>query len=445
MMHTQNNAGTQLAEIQRIQMQDRSRAEALLRQWFQAHLAVPVTAVTLTPRPTSLNSLNGFCVIDGQQLFFKTHVEEQGVLDEYYNVDVLERAGYPVVKPVAAFRERGRQMLIYPCVTAPVVFDIVRALETNPNSVPDPARTSAPSGQGPGGADKSQNAWPDLTIEAFLRVERQEDRRLLDIYLRTLEFLPAQANGTAPVHQLFWHRLQGERMRTFYARRPITLPVGTFDIAALLRLKWVINGRAYSETLGAMFERAADLLVPSRPAWSVIGHGDAHNGNIFFEPSPDVAGYTYRYFDPAFAGRHSPLLDLAKPLFHNVFAAWMYFPQEVAQTLKLEARLINNTLYVEHDYVPSPVRLGILQARVELVLGPLVRELAARHALADDWQAFLKSALLCCPLLTINLADPERVPAPVALLGLAYTVEMGGLAYQGTPSLLDAALATISV
>jgi hypothetical protein len=417
-MRMQRSAGAMLAAIQRMQTQDTQQAEALLRQWFQTQLGVSVLTVTLTPKPTSLNSLNGFCVIDGQDLFFKTHVEEQGMLDEYYNVTVLEQAGYRVVKPVAVFRESGRQMLVYPRVTAPVVFDVVRALETDQEA--------------------------GVSREAFWHVERQEAGRLLDIYARTLEFVPAEVHAAAPVHQLFWHRLAGERMRMFYVQHPMTLPVGAFDFPTLLRWKWVINGRAYTETLGAMLERAAAALTPARSTWSVLGHGDAHYGNIFLEPSADPAGSTYRYFDPAFAGRHDPLLDLAKPLFHNVFATWMYFPVEVAQTLHLEARLLGDTLYVEHDYALTPVRLGILQARVEQVLAPLLHETTARNTLATDWRAFLKSALLCCPLLTINLADSERMPAPVALLGLAFTVEMGGLVYRGEPSLLDAYLDTVS-
>src|SRR5205823_7334532 len=87
-------------------------------------------SVTLTPRAVSLNSFNGFYRANGEEYFFKTHVEEQGVLEEYYNAELLYQAGYNIVRPLQTFHEEGRQMVIYPVVRWPVMFDLVRAVET---------------------------------------------------------------------------------------------------------------------------------------------------------------------------------------------------------------------------------------------------------------------------------------------------------------------------
>ena len=74
-----------------------------------------------------------------------------------------------------------------------------------------------------------------------------------------------------------------------------------------------------------MIARAKFLLEPAQSGPAVVGHGDAHNGNLFLREAGMV------YFDPAFAGRHDPLLDLVKPLYHNVHAMWMYFPDVLVE------------------------------------------------------------------------------------------------------------------
>ncbi len=60
-----------------------------------------MTAVELRPLAVSLNSFNGFMTVrDGaagsRRYFFKTHIESDGVIDEYYHAALLAEAGYPV-------------------------------------------------------------------------------------------------------------------------------------------------------------------------------------------------------------------------------------------------------------------------------------------------------------------------------------------------------------
>jgi hypothetical protein len=166
----------------------------------------------------------------------------------------------------------------------------------------------------------------------------------------------------------------------------------------------------------------------SRDVWSIVGHGDAHNGNVF------LANQDLIYFDPAFAGRHDFLLDLTKPLFHNVFATWMYFPQWVADNLSIQWNFQDGIIDVRHDFQPIPERLATLRSKVRSVLHPLVQELGDR--LAPDWQDYLKAALFCCPFLTMNLRDPAKFPPAITLLGLSLAVEMGSSGIDGM-SLLD--------
>src|SRR5205814_10677928 len=144
---------------------------------------------------------------------------------------------------------------------------------------------------------------------------------------------------------------------------------------------WVINGAMQRQSLGELVERAMVVLDPRRAGATVIGHGDAHFGNVFLEHEKQ-----YLYFDPAFAGRHSPLLDVIKPLFHNVLATWMYFPHSTAQDLQLTVSRHDMTIAVEENYTLTPVRQAILQTKVEQLIRPLIVELRARDMLPVHWK-----------------------------------------------------------
>jgi hypothetical protein len=381
-----------LQHIQALQFQDRAAAEKLLLNFVRETFpGLDVVAVELRPLAVSLNSFNGFLTLaDGRRLFYKTHVEPDSVIHEYYNTTLLADVGYPIVRPVYASTEYGKQFLIYDVIASPSVFDVAHAID--------------------------QGQRDDLP--ALTEAQHRADDDLLNIYLRTLEIQSAEDAGKAAVHQLFYHRL-GARYSQFYEGKTIFLPGAQLSWEALLSRKWTINGTAYSGTLGEAIKRAGDVIRPDQPGLSVIGHGDAHNGNVFFTPDGLV------YFDPAFGGRHHPLLELTKPLFHNVFATWMYHPNEVVQDLDIEWRDDGTTLFVEHSHRPSDCRRMFFHSKMERVLKPLADELHRRKGLPSNWREYLKSALLCCPLLTMNLADSSRFPPAIALLGLCYAAQMG--------------------
>jgi len=154
---------------------------------------------------------------------------------------------------------------------------------------------------------------------------------------------------------------------------------------------------------------------------------------------------TLIYFDPAFAGRHSPFLDLTKPIFHNVFAIWLYFPQEIAKNLWMNLEISADRIQVDHDFRPSALRLAFLESKLKHVLQPLIDHLKASGQLPDTWRQELKLALFCCPFLTMNLCDTQRFPPEITLLGLSLAVEMGSSSTSQEQSVLDSALDQLSV
>jgi hypothetical protein len=397
---------TALARIQSLQFEDREGAEALLLDSVRAIFPqLGTIRVELRPQAVSLNSMNGFLALaDGRRLFFKTHVEPDSVVSEYYNSTLLGEAGYPIHRPLYASTDYGKQFLIYEVVDSPSVFDAVDAIERRGEEV-----------------ERSE-------IDTLAAAQHSADDRLWRIYESTLRWQSAEDAARAPVHQLFHHRL-GRRYQDFYMGRPYALPGLALDWEDVLRRRWQVNGVEYSQTLGEVVEMARTTLRPHAEGWSVVGHGDAHNGNVFLAPEGLV------YFDPAFAGRHHPLLDLAKPLFHNVFATWLYRPGEVAGGLRIRCVDDGTTIRVEHDHRPSAIREMFWRSKVERVLAPLVGRLGA-----GGWQRTLKSALMCCPLLTMNLADRSRFPPEIGLLGLCYVVETGAASSPGGRSAIDRTL-----
>lgn len=393
-----------LQQIQQLQFSDKPAAERKLSHLIHDLFGLDVVSVELRPLAVSLNSFNGFVSLrDGSRLFFKTHTEPDNVIGEYYHAALLAEAGYPVIRPVLSSTEAGRQLLMYDVIESPSVFDVAWSIENG-----------------------------DVTAFAALtHAQNTADDELLRLYRSSLHSQTAAEAGAAAVHQLFYHRLTGGRLARFYGEATsIALPDGEHHMADVRQVRWIINGQEYAETLDMLIGKAISLLQPAQAGPAVVGHGDAHNGNVFF------SGESLVYFDPAFAGRHHPLLDLTKPLFHNVFAMWMYFPLVKQQQTSVTLRREQGVWHVTHDYALHPIREMFLMSKVNWVLVPILRDLGAKSLLRAGWRDYLKAAMFCCPLLTMNLADSQKFPPEISLLGLAMAVEMGGES-QGTRSYID--------
>lgn len=401
-------SGDLLYEIQQLQFSARSDAEALLLAFVRITFPnLAVVSLELRPQAISLNSFNGFLTLaDNTRLFFKTHIEQDNRISEYYNAQMLSGAGYPVIQPLYSSTQSGQQLLIYPLIESPSVFDLARQIET-------------------------EGEFDSLIATQLAGLQNRSDRDLFACYELSLEGITADQAARAPIHQLFWHRLTGGRLARFYGQdTTLALPHGRFEAPEVFSRDWIINGSTYDETLSELIRDAIEILSPHRDEMTIIGHGDAHNGNVFFsEP-----GLTY--FDPAFAGRHSPIIDIVKPLFHNVFAMWMYFPDFENRKLQISVTEHGKVWEVTHNYQLNPLRVMFFRSKFDHTLIPALQMLQSRGALDGDWRRRIKLALMCCPLLTMNLAN---FPSEIALLGLSFAIQMGADS-SGVRSTIDAAL-----
>jgi hypothetical protein len=395
-----------LLRIQHRQFDDKREAERMLLGFVRDIFPLDVRAVELRPSAVSLNSINGYLVLaDGRRLFFKTHTEPDSVIREFYNAEILAKAGYPLVQPLHSSIAAGRQFLIYEVVADPTVFDVTLRIE--------------------GGEAE--------LATVLTTAQHRCDDELLDLYLRTAAIQSAAAAAQAPIHQLFYHRLTGRLLKDSYARAStFALRDGDVSMRELRQFTWTINGQRYAATLDELIDRAVRLLNPAQKGNSIVGHGDAHNGNLFL--SRDEGRLIY--FDPAFGGRHSPILDLAKPLFHNTFAMWMYFPEPTNSSLRLCTHINDDSVSVEHDYRLSDIRYIFLESKLSKVLLPLLREFGKRSVLEPHWREQLKAALFCCAFLTKDLTNRSLFPPDIGLLGLAFAMEMGAES-AGERSLID--------
>ena len=396
-----------LYEIQALQFCDKKTAEQRLLE-LCAHTGLEqISTLKLCPRPQSLNSMNGYITLaDGRRYFFKVHTEGEPIQEDEEKSKLLEDAGYPVLMPELVQTCAGAEVSLYEIIALPTLFEVIK--EQEDVHIERPER------------------------QAIVQAQTDLDERVMSVYEKTL--LPAKAASTAeaPVHQLFSKRLSaGMRIDQFYRDKTFVINKKILSFAHLASCRWEINGVKYQETLAELIDRARTALDPTRPSASVIGHGDAHNGNVYY----DAQNKSCLLFDPSFAGRHSPLLDLAKPLFHNVFAQWMYFPAEVDAGITLDCTIDDLCIRVEHSFLPSELRRKLLEIKKQRLLHPLLDCLDRTECKDDKWREYLRSALLCCSLLTVDLSADSRsaqkyAPA-IQLLGLSMCVEASGTARAG--------------
>jgi hypothetical protein len=109
----------------------------------------------------------------------------------------------------------------------------------------------------------------------------------------------------------------------------------------------------------------------------------------------------------------------------------MYFAQDVARDLRLSVAVRGQEIVIGHNYQLTPVRQVILRTKIEHLLTPLIAMLRREGVLPDDWQEIVRLALMCCPLLTINLLDKQKIPPEVSWLGLSQVMQMATYSLYG--------------
>ncbi|TPK69559.1 hypothetical protein FJ546_02885 [Mesorhizobium sp. B2-4-19] len=418
MMHSRT------ARIRALAQLDVGEAQHALATLLGDLFAMTPSNVRINVDKYSLNSLNGFFDSEGQAYFFKFHQEEreEGMTGEYYQAEILSRAGLPVDQPVHMSTQPGEQILVYRRRTDPRFSDVLFALD------------------GKDDAGKRREA---------VLAERDLSARLLEVYLDTLHPVTVAEVSAEPIHRLFHERLidadtrlsPGGRLADFYIGKPFVFPGMELGWDRFSRLKFVINGQLYTSSIGELFDAAAARLRPERlaDAGGVVAHGDAHNANVWYTEEAGRAELSF--FDPAFAGSHIPtLLAEVKATFHNIFAHpfWLYDPAIATDAFRARARLDGDLFHVDTDWDLSPVRRDLLEVKATALWRPLLLELKRRGMLPADWRAVLRSGLFLSPTLVMNLRAGVRSHTPASsLIAFSVAVMVGSEPDAGADRVTD--------
>lgn len=374
-----------------LQQNCEQEAKEALSEFLRTQFSLNPGNLCFLQSAVSLNSFKGEFESEGKRYFFKTHIEAAGEIREYAGAKMLEEAGYPMIVPTFSCVDRGRELLVYPFITEASVFEFV--------------------------AEAVFQGKKEVDFEAFSQAQNTFDQQVFEVYQRS--FRREEKLVFPAAQQLFYFRLKGTRFQDFYQGKSREFGGRqVLDFESLARSRWIVNGKDCGR-LGEAIEQAKCLLAPeAQLPFTVVGHGDAHNGNVFYGEKE------LRLFDPAYAGRMDPFLDVTKPLFHNVFARWMYFPQEVEARTQVDFKIREGVVEITHNYELDEWERLFLQSKIENVLKPLVQWLRAQGNLPTDWQDRLRSSLLCCPLLTVNLFDEKKYSPAMSMFGFARVMEM---------------------
>lgn len=393
-----------LFDLQILAKTNPKKSAEQIKIFVEEKFSLRVLSLRINKSAVSLNSVNGFLKTPDGEFFFKFHAEEnEKNFDEFYRAEILEGAGFPVLKPLFISKKPGEQFVIYEKISDPTFFEICEKADDQF------LRT--------GKYDEN------LRME-ILSAESRLCEKCSEVFKETIRFAPRTEVSQEPIWQLFSHRLFGDncRLEKFYFEKDVLFPNGQkMKFEDFSQLKWKINGKRYNENLSEIIALAQKYLNPNaNKEWVVCtAHGDDHNGNKFFVDKDLI------YFDPVFSGNAIPLLLApAKTTFHDVFAHpfWFYSSERIFEKLKITIEISQNEISVSHNFLieeVAPIRAEILNIKAEKLWRPIFEKISSKDkAKAHD---FVRKALFSCGFLCLDFL---KFDAKFSIFAFARAVEI---------------------
>lgn len=210
------------------------------------------------------------------------------------------------------------------------------------------------------------------------------------------------------IHRFFHERLYEDcRIKSFYGKG-VTVNGDSIPLETLCQLELHINGTRYS-TLRSILDTAIDSLSCTSDAAIPIafGLGDGHGGNVMVASEITQPARRLLYVDYEVTGFHSPLLDLAKPLYNDVFFRALY-SDEIASAPKVRVKVDNGALIIDTCYGPSSLARAILGIKRRFLVEPLFQYALDQGLDLHIATGILSSALFACGFLTRNYSGNEN-------------------------------------
>ncbi len=207
------------------------------------------------------------------------------------------------------------------------------------------------------------------------------------------------------IHRFFHDRLRCyKRLEEFYARG-IVVHGENISLWDFIRVPLCINGKPFpsvQELHDSAEESVHRRHDDSRPV--AFGLGDAHGANVMVDSNKrSDNSLDILYIDYEVAGWHSPLLDLAKPFYNDVFFE-TFFASEIGKPSGLQCTISDSVLDIRISTRMDDLSKMILEIKKRYLIEPLLqvaRDLGPEYDL-EPYIAQLGGALFACAVLTRN-------------------------------------------
>jgi hypothetical protein len=262
----------------------------------------------------------------------------------------------------------------------------------------------------------------ELRLSYLTSTQRIEEQRSVIIFAElkkaedTLRAwrLSINENGFHPrptIHRFFYERLRDCRLDTFY-NSGVKISGQCLSFKEFSESPLVINGVQY-RSLSTLLKQAEVVLAPDQDwgASSIFGLGDGHGGNVMIGTSTlSSRSREILYVDYEVAGFHSPILDIAKPLYNDVFFNILY--EDLLNNPRyIVTSFIHNQIIIDFDSELDPLSRAIFEIKRRYLLQPFCR-VAQGHGFnlfSEENMRKLGFLLLACAVLSRNFSGSWSV------------------------------------
>ena len=266
--------------------------------------------------------------------------------------------------------------------------------------------------------------WFQGTTEADLRLQyltcKPEHTEYLELILYaelrkaedtlrawTLSLRKERQLSSPNIHKFFLDRLRSRRIEDFYASgvqiSGKRIPFSTFSEAPL-----VINDVAYPSLTVLLADAEAILSAKSETGLLVFGLGDGHGGNVMIgSQTLKNSSRPILHIDYEVAGFHSVILDIAKPLYNDVFFN-IFYGDLLSDQREISISFDENSgVKINVDLRLDSLSRAIMEIKRRYLFEPVCR--LAKEDMVDlysvDSMRILRCALFCCALLSRDFSD----------------------------------------
>lgn len=255
----------------------------------------------------------------------------------------------------------------------------------------------------------------ELMIEKFIDFElngKSKESLILEIekekLLRKMHSLNKQIMFkdylVSKTNLLFYQRINGERYKTFYQTTPN-------NISRYFNKKITINNHNFSQTIDEVFNQIRNKYIsykdtnPSLTA--ILGHGDAHHGNI-------IVNDKICFIDNEYVGYIPPFMELAKP-YYNDFVGTLFFHYNDLLSEYFHIDSIKNGATSLEIKVSIPKKIKL---RTLITEAKLTTRKSTVNSTSKDFLS-LNDYLIMCHTLT---KDPHNYSEDAQMMFLVFTL-----------------------